>query len=92
MLIPLICKQCGGNLEVEKSKILELSEVVVVLPNQTFNCPNCGVTYLAGDKIKQASGRVTISIGGNVSGSSIIVGNGNAVIRKPKKWWQFWKK
>ena len=92
MLIPLICKQCGGKLEVEKSRVFESGDTVIVLSDQTFNCPHCGTKYLPGEKIKHFPGEVVISIGGNINGSNIVTGNGNVVNRNPKKWWQFWKR
>lgn len=92
MLIPLVCTKCGGKLEVEKSQVFESGDTVVVLSAQTLNCPHCGTKYLPGEKIKHTPGKVAISIGGNAIASNILIGNGNAVNRNPKKWWQFWKK
>lgn len=85
MLVPLICNKCGGKLEVEKSQVFEAGDKVVVLSDQMFSCPHCGTKYLPGEKISHVSGNVTVSIGGNASDSNIIVGNGNVVIRPPKK-------
>jgi hypothetical protein len=80
MLVPLICSQCGGKLEVENSQVLEGSEIVIVSSNQTFKCPHCGVQYMPGEKIKSARQQpVRITIGGNVSGSIIMVGDGKIV-------------
>lgn len=92
MLIPLICKQCGGTLEVEKSQVFEAGGTVVVLSDQTFSCPHCGAKYAPGEKIDQAGRKVAISIKGSVSGSNIVIGSGNVVSEAPKEWWQFWKK
>ncbi|MBI5297328.1 MAG: hypothetical protein HY869_17760 [Chloroflexi bacterium] len=92
MLIPLICKQCGGKLEVEQSQVFESGDTILVLADQTFTCPHCGTKYLPGEKVKRGPGKVVISIGGSVSGSNIVIGNGNVVSKAPKKWWQFWKK
>lgn len=92
MLIPLICKQCGGKLEVEQSQVFESGETVIILSDQTFKCPHCGTKYLPGEQLKRAPGNVAISIGGNANGANIIIGNGNVVNRNPKKKWQFWKK
>lgn len=92
MLIPLICKQCGGKLEVEPSQVFESGDTILVLADQTFTCPQCGTKYLPGEKVKRSPGKVVISIGGSVKGSNIVIGNGNVVSKAPKKWWQFWKK
>ena len=103
MLIPLICKQCGGKLEVEDTKISLTGESFIVLPNQNFECPHCGTKYSSGETSKYVlagSGGVavgSISIGGEVNGRIII---GNAVTDttpsskskiQTKKWWEFWK-
>lgn len=76
MLIPLVCSQCGGKLEVENSQIAKAGDTVIVLSGQTFRCPHCGMEYLPGEKIKHVLEKAAISIGGNVSGSTIIIGNG----------------
>ena len=83
MLIPLICRQCGGKLEVEQSHVYEAGDTVIVLSNQTFNCPHCGTKYLPGEKIKHASEQIVISIGGESVGSTIIIGNGNVINNSP---------
>ena len=92
MLTPLICKKCGGRLEAEKSQGIESGDTVVVLSNQTLDCPHCGTKHLPGEQIKHAPGKVIVSIGGNISGSNIVIGSGNIVNKKSKKWWEFWKK
>ena len=92
MLTPLICKKCGGKLEVEKSQVFESGDTAVVLSGQTFSCPHCGTKYVPGEKMKYAPGKAVISIGGNVNGANIIIGSGNVINKNPKKWWQFWKK
>ena len=78
MLIPLICKQCGGKLELEQSQVVESGDTVIVLNDQTFNCPYCGVKYLPGEKIRRYP---SISIGSvsNVSGS-ITISGGNLIV------------
>lgn len=81
MLIPLICVQCGGKLEVEKSQVIEADDAVIVLDGQTCKCPHCGTQYLPGEKIKHFTKTPVISIGGSVVGSTIIVGNGLVVNR-----------
>jgi len=82
MLIPLVCNQCGGKLEVEKSQVFESGDSVIVLNDQTFNCPHCGTKYLPGEKISHAPVKAVISIGGHVTGN-IIVGNGMVVNNNP---------
>ena len=77
MLIPLICKKCGGKLEVEKSQVFESGDTVIVLSDQTFSCPHCGTKYLPGEKIKHAAGNASIFVSGNVSGANIVIGSGN---------------
>ena len=86
MLIPLICKQCGGRLEVEHSQVIESGDTVIVLNDQTFKCPHCGVQYLSGEKIRHLPSVSvgSISVGGNVSGP-IIIGNGMVVNRTPQQ-------
>lgn len=81
MLIPLICTQCGGTLDVEKSQVFESGDFVIVSSDQTFKCPNCGMKYLPGEKINHASEKPVSShgpiiIGGRVTNSAIIIGNG----------------
>jgi uncharacterized Zn finger protein len=86
MLIPLICKQCGGRLEVEQSQVIESGDNVIVFNGQTFKCPHCGVQYLSGEKIRHIP-RVSvgsISVGGNVGGQ-IIIGDGIIVNTKPQQ-------
>jgi hypothetical protein len=86
MLIPLICKQCGGKLEVEQSQVIESGDIVIVLNDQTFNCPHCGVKYLSGEKIRHLPSVSigSISIGGDVNSSIIIGGGGMVVNNKPQ--------
>ena len=84
MLIPLVCANCGGKLEVEKSQVIESGDFVVVSSDQTFKCPQCGTRYLPGEKINHASGKPTvsigsISIGGQVTNSAFVIGNGMVV-------------
>jgi len=103
MLIPLICKQCGGKLEVEDTKISVFGESFIVLPNQNFECAHCGTKYMPGETSKYvlaSGGGVAIgslSFGGEVKGNIVI---GNAVVgansssntkEQTKKWWEFWK-
>lgn len=83
MLIPLICTQCGGKLDVEKSQVVEAGESVIVVNDQTFNCPHCNTKYLPGEKIGRAPVKAVISIGGSVTGSNIIVGNGMVFNKNP---------
>jgi len=84
MLVPLICKKCGGKLNVEKSQVFESGDTVIVLSGQTFDCPHCGTKYLPGEKIKPASGNVSITIDGDSTGD-IIIGSGNVINKEPKK-------
>ncbi len=106
MLIPLICKQCGGKLEVEDTKISLLGENFIVLPNQNFECPHCGTEYVADDANKPvyaSDGGIAIGsfkIDGDITGN-IVIGSGfnpgassikASETQKPaKKWWEFWK-
>ncbi len=83
MLIPLVCTQCSGKLEINKSQVIESHDTVIVLDNQTFKCPHCGMEYLPGEKIKHFPQKPVISIGGSVTGSTIIVGNGLVVNNNP---------
>jgi uncharacterized Zn finger protein len=100
MLIPLICNQCGGQLEVQESQVSISGDTVVVLPHQEFRCPHCGTKYLEGTKSKyvaQASPNIVVGNISNVTGSinisrGTIIGNFPAKQKsQPKKWWQFWK-
>lgn len=84
MLIPLICSQCGGKLEVENSQVFESGDTMVVLAGQTFKCPHCGTKYLPGEKISHATEKGGIFIGGGVSGSTIVIGNGLVVNYSPE--------
>ncbi len=81
MLIPLVCTQCGGTLDVENSQVFESGDFMIVSSDQTFKCPNCGMKYLPGEKINHASEEPVSSsgpvfIGGRVTNSAIIIGNG----------------
>jgi YgiT-type zinc finger domain-containing protein len=79
MLIPLICKQCGGKLEVEKSQVFESGNAIVVLNDHMFKCPHCGVEYLPGEEIKHFPSKSTnISINGDSIGD-IVIGYGNVI-------------
>ncbi len=66
MLIPLICKQCGGKLEVEDTKISLLGESFIVLPNQNFECPHCGTKYASDN-----TGTQVYATGGSIAFGSI---------------------
>ena len=104
MLIPLICKQCGGKLEVEEAKVLISGDSFIVLPDQKFECPHCGTMYISDDPSKyvHATGG-SIAIGGlkfdgDIKGNFVIgtstVGSNSSTpsVKKPtKKWWEFWK-
>jgi hypothetical protein len=78
MLIPLVCNQCGGKLEVEKSQVFESGDTVIVLSDQTFKCLHCGTNYLPGEKIKHFQGNVAMFIGG-VNNGNVVIGNGNII-------------
>lgn len=104
MLIPLICAQCGGTLQVENSQVSQTGDAIIVLTGQTFKCPQCGTQHLQGEEMKPAPEKASILINGNLSGN-IIIGSGNTFSPPPgpanqvsntppkpsKKWWQFWK-
>jgi YgiT-type zinc finger domain-containing protein len=103
MLIPLICKQCGGRLEVEDAKVSISGESFIVLPDQKFECPHCGMKYFSDNASRPVyanNGGVAvgnISIGGEIKGN-IVIGNGtvsakpSSSVKKPtKKWWELWK-
>ena len=89
MLIPLICKQCNGKLELEQSQVVETGDAGLVLNDQAFKCPYCGVKYLPGEKIRRYP---SISVGSmsnvsgsiNISGGDLIVNNKSEPIT-PKK-------
>ena len=106
MLIPLICNQCGGRLEVDDTKVLISDDSFIVLSGQQFECPHCGTKYVSDDASKNIhvnGGGIAIgnlSFGGDVEGN-IVIGNGNVISNsrppshddKPKKkWWDFWRK
>ena len=76
MLIPLVCTQCGGKLEVENTQVFESGDTIIVSSGQTFKCPHCETQYVSGEKIKHFPEKPVISIGGRVTGSNIIAGNG----------------
>ena len=83
MLIPLICKQCGGKLEVEDTKVLVSGDSFIVLNNQQFECPHCGTKYVSDDRNTSATvsgGGIAIgnlSFGGDIKGDFVI---GSSVI------------
>jgi hypothetical protein len=85
MLTPLVCTQCGGKLDVEKSQVFESGDFVIVSSDQTFKCPHCGMKYLPGEKINHASEKsaISISIGGKMTNSAIVIGNGLVVNKSP---------
>ena len=83
MLIPLICKQCGGKLEVEQSLVFESGDTVTVLSDQTFTCAQCGTKYLPGEKVKRALGNSSINISGGVNNTNIVIGTGNIISNSP---------
>lgn len=85
MLIPLICNQCGGKLEVEQKWVLESDDTVIVLSEQTFTCPHCNTKHLPGETLKRLPEKTAITIAGNVSGSNIVIGNGNVILKGRKK-------
>lgn len=104
MLIPLICNQCGGKLEVEDTKVIISGESFIVLPDQQFECPHCGTKYVSDDTSKHVhatSGGIAIgnlSFGGDIKGNFVIgttvVGpnsSSSSVKKQTKKWWEFWK-
>ena len=70
MLIPLVCTQCGGKLEAEKTQVIESGNMFIVLSGQTLKCPHCETKFVSGDKIKRFSEQPVISIGGRVTGSN----------------------
>jgi hypothetical protein len=79
MLIPLVCTQCGGKLEVENSQVFGAGDTVIVLNDQTFKCPHCGVKYLPGEKIKSGPPKkAVVTIAGNLNGN-IVIGDGNVL-------------
>lgn len=83
MLIPLICTQCGGKLEVEDTKVSISGDTVIVLPGQKFNCPHCGTKYLPGDKSRYASNiAANIRFDRDFNGD-LIIGTNNTIINSP---------
>jgi len=79
MLIPLVCTQCGGKLEVDQSQVIESEGTFIVLSGQMLSCPQCGTKYLPGEQVKQFPEKVAVStsgiyIGGSVTASTIIAG------------------
>jgi hypothetical protein len=103
MLIPLICNQCGGKLEVEDIKVSISGDSFIVMPDQQFECPHCGTKYVSDNTSKHvhgSGGSVAIgnlSFGGDIKGDIVIgtaVVNSNSsssVKKQKKKWWEFWK-
>lgn len=83
MLIPLICKQCGGKLEVEPSQVHESGDTLIVLSDQTFTCPQCGTKYVPGEKVTRAARTPSIVIGGDFKGGTIVIGTGNVISKSP---------
>lgn len=87
MLIPLICKQCGGKLEIEESRIIKSDDMFIVLNGEIFKCPHCGVNHLQGEKLKQMApasvGQIYIS--GSINGGSFVIGNNNVVVHPLSK-------
>jgi hypothetical protein len=75
MLIPLVCTQCGGKLEVENSQVLESGDSFIVLDNQTFKCSHCDTRYLPGEKIGHLPDKTVISMSGDFTGSPIHIGS-----------------
>jgi len=83
MLIPLICKQCGGKLEIEQAQVHEAGEAIIVSSDQMFTCPQCGTKYLPGEKVKRAPGNPSIVINGNFNSGTIVIGTGNVISKGP---------
>lgn len=80
MLIPLVCTQCGGKLEVDQSQVIESDRTFIVLSGQTLSCPQCGTKYLPGEQVKHFPEKVAVSaggtfIGGSITASTIIMGD-----------------
>src|SRR5688572_19466130 len=78
-LVPLVCTKCGGRLETEEPKVLVAENSVVIKSGNKLTCQFCKTEFLPGDELKLFSGSLSINIKGSVSGSNIIVGNGNKV-------------
>jgi hypothetical protein len=106
MLIPLVCTQCGGKLEVENFQVLQSGDSFIVLDNQTFKCPHCDTRYLPGEEIRQRPDKTVITMSGDFNGSTIHIGStlvtdkgsgltsskeSQEIRNPPKKWWHFWK-
>jgi hypothetical protein len=89
MLISLICEQCSGKLEIEQSQVVESDDSVILLNDQTFTCPYCGVKYLPGEEVRRYP---TITVGSmanisgsiNISGGDLIVNNNSKPITSPR--------
>jgi hypothetical protein len=77
MLVPLVCTQCGGKLEVETSQVFESGDIFIVASDQTFKCIHCETKYVSGEKIKRFVEPLIISINGGMNGGNIIIGSGN---------------
>lgn len=72
-MIALICKQCGGKLEVtDESKVFVSDGIAIVRARQSIKCPYCGTEHLPGDEMK-SSGDIIIVGDGNVVGSNNVV-------------------
>ena len=78
MLIPLICNQCGGKLEVEDSRVSISGNTITALTDQNIECPHCGTRYISGEM-----NRLIYATGGSIAIGNISFGevNGNVVIR-----------
>lgn len=83
MLIPLICKQCGGKLEVEQAQVFESGGTTVVSSSQTFTCPQCGTKYLPGETVQRAPEKLSVVINGNFNSGTIVIGSGNVISKGP---------
>ena len=76
MLIPLVCTQCGGKLEVDQTSVFESGNIFIVSSDQMLTCPHCETKYISGEKINRFVEKITISINGDLNGGNIIIGNG----------------
>jgi len=75
-LVPLICSQCGGKLEVAQSQVAVEGESVKVLPDQAFRCPYCETEYVAGHFIARHSAEREARPGPiTIVGDGVVIGD-----------------
>jgi len=97
-MVPLICTQCGGQLEAEEDKVFVAGDTVIVLSSGKLHCPHCGTDFEPGSQMSKAPDGASFSafdqrgqsVGRqiNIVGDGNVIGSGNSrVVIKREGWW-----